>query len=122
MMKKILPRGTSKVRSRITTKSPKAIVRSRTVMRASPSAILDAQHVAQDGEVAVRDHDPHDAEDHGRGGGLADGGGVPAGVDALHAAGDGDDHPEDEALRDAEPDVGQGDRLLALLPEERRVQ
>src|SRR4030095_10798236 len=98
MMKKILPRGTSKVRSRITTKSPKAIVRARNLMRGSPSAILDAQHVAQDGEDAVRDHDPHDAEDHGRGGGLADGGGVSAGGGAPHAARDGDDHPDDTGL------------------------
>src|SRR5262245_61895579 len=115
MMKKILPRGTSKLRSRITTKSPNAIVRSRTVMRASPCAILDVQHVGQDGEEAVRDDDPHDAQDDGRRRGLPDGGGVLAGANALHAAADRDDDPEDQALRDPERDVCQGDRLLALL-------
>src|SRR5262245_46983828 len=106
MMKKMLPRRTEKLRSRMTTKLPKAIVRSRTMRRASPSsAILDSERVAEDGEDAVGDHDPHDAEDDGRGCRLPHRRGVAAGVDALHAASDGDDHPEDHALRDAEADV-----------------
>src|SRR5262249_53232295 len=123
MMKKMLPRRTVKFRSRMTTKLPKDIVRSRTVMRASPSSpILDPERVAEDGEDAVGNHDPYDAQHDGRGGRLPHRRGIAAGVHALHAAGDGDDHPEDHALRDAQADVRERDGMLALDPEQGRIE
>src|SRR5262249_57159787 len=89
MMKKMLPRFTVKSRSRITTKSPNAIVRSRTVIRLSPgvSAISDPERVAQDGEHAVGDDDPHDAQHDRRRRGLSHGRGVAARAYPLHAPG-----------------------------------
>src|SRR5262245_32274832 len=106
MMKKMLPRRTSKFRSRMTTKLPKAIVRWRTEMRALPSsAMSDPEHVAHDGEDAVRDDDPDDAQHDRRRRRLSDGSGVAAGMHPLHAAGERDDHAENHALHDAEPDV-----------------
>src|SRR4029077_15503228 len=73
MMKKMSPRRTVKVRSRMTTKSPNAMVRSLTPIWASrASAILDAQHVGDDGEDAVEGDDPHDPEHDGRGRRLPD--------------------------------------------------
>src|SRR5262249_57409280 len=122
MMKKMLPRFTVKSRSRITTKSPNAIVRWCTVIRSSAgvSAISDPERVAQDGEHAVGDDDPHDAQHDRRRRGLSHGRGVAARAYPLHAAGDRDDDAEDDALGDAQPEIGERDRTLPLEPELRR--
>src|SRR5262249_39753263 len=100
MMKKMLPRFTVKSRSRTTPKSRNAIVRPCTVIRLSAgvSAISDPERVAQDGEHAVGDDDPHDAQHHCRGRGLSHGRSVATRVDPLHAAGNRDDDAEDDAL------------------------
>src|SRR5262245_14681096 len=117
MMKKMSPRRTLKVRSRITTKSPNAMVRSLTSMWASrASAILDPQHVGDDGQDAVEGDDPHDPEHDRRGGRLPDCCGVAAGGHAAHAAGERHQDAEEQALADAEADVDQPDRPPGLLP------
>src|SRR5262245_16623127 len=117
MMKKMSPRRTLKVRSRITTKSPNAMVRSLTSMCDSrASGILDAQHVGDDGQDAVEGDDPHDTEHDRRGGRLPDRRGVATAGHSAHAPGERHQDAEDQALADAEADVEQPDRPPGFLP------
>src|SRR4030095_5359088 len=117
LMKKMSPRRTLKVRSCMTTKSPNAMVRSLTSIWASrASAILDAQHVGDDGQDAVEADDPHDAEHDRRGGRLPDCRGIAAAGHSPHAPGERHQDAEEQALADAEADVEQPDSPPGFLP------
>src|SRR5262249_38903711 len=81
----------------------------------------DPEDVREDGEDAVGDDDPDDAE-HDRGGrGLTDRGGVAPARHAAEAARERHQHAEDDALADAEPDVDEPDRTARLNPILRRA-
>src|SRR5262245_51330129 len=111
MMKKMSPRRTLKVRSRMTTKSPNAMVRSLTVIWASrASAILDTQDVGDDGQDAVERDDPHDTEHDRRRGRLPDRRRVATAGHSAHAPGERHQDAEEQTLADADADVEQPDR------------
>src|SRR4030095_3801171 len=93
------------------------MVRSLTSIWASrASAILDAQHVGDDGQDAVESDDPHDPEHDRRGGRLSDRRGVAAAGHSPPAPGKAHKAAEDEPLADAEADVEQADRPPGFLP------
>src|SRR6266576_5889935 len=62
----------------------------------------DVEGVAEHGEDAVRGDDPGDASDDGRGGGLADGGGVGAALHSAETAGQRDNHAKEPAFGNTE--------------------
>src|SRR5262249_60669811 len=114
MMMKMSPRCTVKLRSCISTKLPNAMVRSRTVMRASlppaapwalvalatpPSALVvvspiarrsDSQHVEHRCEDAAGGDDQDEAADHCRGRRIADRRCAAGRVQAAEATGERD--------------------------------
>src|SRR6187549_3440497 len=89
MITKTSCRRTVKSMSRMSTKSPKAIVRFWTVMWAFGSIgalTSDAQDVEGDREDSAGADDEHDARHHRGGGRLADGGGAASALETTKAS------------------------------------
>src|SRR6185369_5819875 len=131
------PRRTVKLRSCISTKLPYAIVRSRTVMRASganfgagdslppfpfgalfdATATSDSENVEHDGEDSTRSDDRDDARHHRGRRRLADRGGAVPRLHAAKAPRDRDQDAVNGRLEDATNEVAQrngGRRLLVV--------
>src|SRR4029450_6762227 len=94
MITKTSWRFTVKSMSRMSTKSPKAIVRSRTVMCAlgsRPALTSNSQAVEGDGAHPAGADDEHDPPHPRRGGRLADGRGAAAALEASETSRHGDE-------------------------------
>src|SRR5882724_3198441 len=127
MMMKMSRSFTVKSRSRITTDSPYAMVRTLTVIfgRASsvpPPRWSDAEDIGDGRDDRGRDHDADDAGDHRGGGGLPDGGGAAPAADAAQASGERHQHAEDGAHEEAEEQVVEPDGVLRLEEVLRRTE
>src|SRR5882672_386134 len=119
MMMKMSRSFTVKLRSRITTDSPYAMVRPLTVIfgrvsNVPPPRCSNAEDIGDGRDDRGRDHDADDAGDHRGGGGLADGGGAPSAADAAQASGDRHQHPEHGAHEQPEKQIVEVDRVLRL--------
>src|SRR5262245_50673194 len=113
MMTNTSLRRTVKSMSRMRTKSPKAMVRSRTVMWAfgSTGALTsDSQDVEGDGEDAAGADDEHDPRHHRGGGRLADGRGAAAALEPTQASRHGDEDTVHGGFEHAAGDVAEVDR------------
>src|SRR5512144_2889119 len=119
MMMKISDRPTAQSRSRWITVGPYAMVRSATVIRASPRpraadpSGLDAEDIVDDGQDGVGDDDEDDPGDDGGRRREADRRRAAPALHPAQAPGDGHQHAEHRPLDEPLDEVGQregGDR------------